>query len=127
MDFQFFHELLRIDSTSGKERDVALWLAERLPDMFPASNRPLLQVDEVGDGSLNLLLTWGTPRIVFCSHLDTVPPYIPPTFPPSRRGYSSPNRRCATPPINGPLPLMWPRVATGSEWNTPSGMRPPHK
>ena len=79
MDFQFFYELLSIDSTSGKEREVALWLAERLPAMFPASNRPLLRVDEVGDGTLNLLLTWGTPRIVFCSHLDTVPPYIPPT------------------------------------------------
>ena len=80
MDFDFFHELLSIDSTSGKERDVALWLAERLPGMFPASNRPVLRVDEVGDGTLNLLLTWGEPRIVFCSHLDTVPPYIPPTF-----------------------------------------------
>ena len=81
MDFQFFQELLNIDSTSGKERTVALWLAERLPEMFPASNRPALRVDEVGDGTLNLLLTWGEPRIVFCSHLDTVPPYIPPTFP----------------------------------------------
>ena len=81
MDFQFFHELLRIDSTSGKERKVAEWLAERLPAIFPASNRPMLQVDEVGDGSLNVLLSWGDqPRIVFCTHLDTVPPYIPPTF-----------------------------------------------
>ena len=80
MDFDFFHELLSIDSTSGKERKVAEWLAERLPDMFPASNRPLLRVDEVGDGTLNLLLIWGSPRIVFCSHLDTVPPYIPPVF-----------------------------------------------
>ena len=80
MDFDFFHELLSIDSTSGKERKVAEWLAERLPGMFPASNRPVLRVDEVGDGTLNLLLTWGEPTIVFCSHLDTVPPYIPPTF-----------------------------------------------
>ena len=80
MDFKFFSEFLSIDSTSGKERDVALWLAERLPGMFPASNRPVLRVDEVGDGTLNLLLTWGSPRIVFCSHLDTVPPYIPPLF-----------------------------------------------
>ena len=80
MDFDFFHELLRTDSTSGKERKVASWLAERLPGMFPASNRPVLRVDEVGDGTLNLLLTWGEPKIVFCSHLDTVPPYIPPTL-----------------------------------------------
>ena len=81
MDFQFFQELLSIDSTSGKERKVAEWLAERLPGMFPEANRPALRVEEVGDGTLNLLLTWGTPRIVFCSHLDTVPPYILPTFP----------------------------------------------
>ena len=81
MDFQFFNELLSIDSTSGKERKVAEWLAERLPALFPETNRPVLRVDEVGDGTLNLLLTWGTPRIVFCSHLDTVPPYIPPRFP----------------------------------------------
>ena len=81
MDFQFFKELLSIDSTSGKERKVAEWLAGRLPGIFPAANQPALRVDEVGDGTLNLLLTWGTPRIVFCSHLDTVPPYIPPIFP----------------------------------------------
>ena len=81
MDWGFFQELLSIDSTSGKERKVAEWLAERMPGMFPAANRPVLRAEEVGDGTLNLLLTWGTPRIVFCSHLDTVPPYIPPTFP----------------------------------------------
>ena len=80
MDFTFFQEFLSIDSTSGKERKVAEWLAERLPGMFPAANRPALRAEEVGDGTLNLLLTWGTPRIVFCSHLDTVPPYIEPSF-----------------------------------------------
>ncbi|MBQ6763183.1 MAG: hypothetical protein IJP49_10580, partial [Bacteroidales bacterium] len=81
MDYPFFQELLSIDSTSGKERKVAEWLAERLPGMFPEANRLVLRADEVGDGTLNLLLTWGSPRIVFCSHLDTVPPYIKPEFP----------------------------------------------
>ena len=80
MDLTFFQELLNIDSTSGKERKVAEWLAERLPGLFPAANRPELRAEEVGDGTLNLLLTWGSPRIVFCSHLDTVPPYIEPSF-----------------------------------------------
>ena len=80
MDWGFFQEFLSIESTSGKERKVAEWLAERLPGMFPAANRPELRAEEVGDGTLNLLLTWGAPRIVFCSHLDTVPPYIPPTL-----------------------------------------------
>ena len=80
MDWGFFQEFLSIESTSGKERKEAEWLAERLPGMFPAANRPELRAEEVGDGTLNLLLTWGAPRIVFCSHLDTVPPYISPTF-----------------------------------------------
>jgi acetylornithine deacetylase len=80
MDYRFFYELLSIDSTSGKERAVAEWLTERLPALFPEANRPVLQIDEVGDGTLNLLLTWGKPKIVFCSHLDTVPPNIPPSM-----------------------------------------------
>ena len=55
-------------------------LTERLPGLFPEANRPVLRVDEVGDGTLNLLLTWGTPKLVFCTHMDTVPPYLEPTF-----------------------------------------------
>ena len=86
MDFGFFQELLSIDSTSGKERKAAEWLAERLPGMFPAANLPALRVDEVGDGTLNLLLTWGKPKIVFCTHIDTVPPYISPTVIPGSTG-----------------------------------------
>ncbi|MBR1960551.1 MAG: M20/M25/M40 family metallo-hydrolase, partial [Bacteroidales bacterium] len=37
-----------------------------------------VDVFEVGDGTRNILVSWGTPKVVFCSHLDTVPPYIPP-------------------------------------------------
>ena len=81
MDFGFFQDLLGFDSTSGKEREVAEWLAGRLPGMFPAENRPVLRTEEVGDGTLNLLLTWGTPKLVYCTHMDTVPPYIAPEFP----------------------------------------------
>ena len=58
MDWGFFQDFLSIDSTSGKERKVAEWLAVRLPGMFPAANRPELRAEEVGDGTLNLLLTW---------------------------------------------------------------------
>ena len=68
-----FKEILSIDSTSGKERDMALWLHDHL-------EAPEKELQEVGDGTLNLLLRWGTPRVVFCTHMDTVPPYIPPVF-----------------------------------------------
>jgi len=71
MNWQLFHQLLSIDSTSGKERKVADWLLANL-------EAPQKQAMEVGDGTLNLLLSWGTPQVVFCTHMDTVPPYIPP-------------------------------------------------
>ena len=68
-----FEEVLKIDSTSGRERALAEFLMERL-------EAPVMEAFEVGDGTLNLLLQWGKPKVVFCSHLDTVPPYIPPVF-----------------------------------------------
>lgn len=76
-----FKEILSIDSTSGKEREMALWLHEHL-------EAPEKELMEVGDGTLNLFLRWGSPKVVFCSHMDTVPPYIPPTFEmPGRAGH----------------------------------------
>ena len=68
-----FREILSIDSTSGKERELALFLFDKL-------EAPAKESWEVGDGTLNLLFSWGTPEVVFCSHMDTVPPYIPPVF-----------------------------------------------
>lgn len=73
MNWEGFKELLSFDSTSGKEREVAEWLLKQL-------EAPSKEAMEVGDGTLNLLLSWGTPRVVFCTHMDTVPPYIPPVF-----------------------------------------------
>ena len=73
MILELFKDILSIDSTSGKVRDMALWLNDHL-------DAPSKQLMEVGDGTLNLLLTWGEPRVVFCTHMDTVPPYIPPSF-----------------------------------------------
>ena len=74
MNWTFFKELLCIDSTSGKEREVAQWLLTQL-------EAPVVEPMEVGDGTLNLFLKWGTPKVVFCTHMDTVPPYIEPGFP----------------------------------------------
>ena len=69
-----FRQILSMDSTSGHERGLGRWLAEHL-------NAPYVEVFEVGDDTLNVFLRWSeSPRVVFCSHMDTVPPYIPPTF-----------------------------------------------
>ena len=73
MDLELFHKLLSFDSTSGQERAVAEWLFETI-------EAPKKERFEVGDGTLNLLFSWGEPKLVFCTHMDTVPPYIPPTF-----------------------------------------------
>ena len=71
-DKELFRSILSQDSTSGKERELGLWLYEHL-------EAPEKELMEVGDGTLNLFLRWGTPRVVFCTHMDTVPPYIAPT------------------------------------------------
>lgn len=73
MDLELFRQMLEFDSTSGQERAFAEFLLERL-------DAPAKQSFEVGDGSLNLLFSWGEPKTVFCSHMDTVPPYIAPEF-----------------------------------------------
>lgn len=73
MDTELFLEMLDKDSTSGMEAGFADFLAGRL-------QTPSCRVEtyEVGDGTRNLLFSWGKPQVVFCTHLDTVPPYIPP-------------------------------------------------
>ena len=73
MDTGLFLEMLDIDSTSGKEAGFADFLAERL--LTPACK---VEEYEVGDGTKNLFFSWGEPKVVFCTHLDTVPPYISP-------------------------------------------------
>lgn len=73
MDCSLLEKMMEIDSTSGKERELALMLHDCL-------QAPKKELFEVGDGSLNLLLSWGTPKVVFCSHMDTVPPYIAPVI-----------------------------------------------
>ena len=71
---ELFRQILSFDSTSGRERELGEWLAKHL-------EAPSVETFEVGDGTLDVLLRWGDePRVVFCSHMDTVPPYIPPTF-----------------------------------------------
>ena len=74
MDTELFLQMLNIDSTSGKEREFADFLTSK----FESPGRHI-QVFEVGDGTRNILVSWGDPKVVFCSHLDTVPPYISPS------------------------------------------------
>ena len=84
MDTSLFLQMLQIDSTSGREGEFADFLVERLAtsacrvEKFPVES---MTVDclEGCPRPYNILFSWGTPKVVFCSHLDTVPPYIAPT------------------------------------------------
>ena len=75
MDLEFFHKILSVDSTSGREEELADILSVEL-----AAPGRKIDVFEVGDGTRNVLVSWGTPKVIFCTHLDTVPPYMPPVF-----------------------------------------------
>jgi acetylornithine deacetylase len=83
MDIELFLQILNIESTSGSEGCLAQFVAERFAtdkckvtlydvdcECSPNNTHPIR----------NVLLSWGDPQIVFCTHLDTVPPYIAPTL-----------------------------------------------
>ena len=75
MDIQLFLDMLEIDSTTGKEGEFAQWIATR----FSAPGRHVETFKVDSDGALNVLVTWGNdPKVILCTHLDTVPPYISP-------------------------------------------------
>ena len=83
MDIRLFTDMLSIDSTSGRERGLADFLAER----FLTEHNKVEKFDveamasDVPEGCglpQNILFSWGQPKVLFCSHLDTVPPYLPP-------------------------------------------------
>ena len=85
MDIRLYTQMLEIDSTSGRERNLSDFLAEKLLTGADRVERFDVEsmADDVPEGCgvpQNLLFSWGNPRVVFCTHLDTVPPYIPPTF-----------------------------------------------
>jgi len=70
----FLQDILRFDSTSGSENELARYI---FSNYKPEGTESELQ--ETGYGRLNVLFKTGEPKVVFCSHLDTVPPYIAPT------------------------------------------------
>ena len=90
MNLEFFRRMLEMESTSGTEREFAEFLWENVRANFRERY-------EVGDGTLNLLFKWGEgePQICLCSHMDTVPPYISPTFRDIKAGDRLPDGKIA--------------------------------
>ncbi len=65
-------EIVDIDSTTGREGEVARVLAERLRALgYRVIEQPLK------DGRANVVATRESPIVVFSTHLDCVPPFFP--------------------------------------------------
>ena len=90
MNTDLFIEMLQIDSTSGRERELADFLADRLLtskcrlERFDVESMRSDATEGCGCPQ-NLMFLWGEPRVLFCTHLDTVPPYIHPHVIPSEQ------------------------------------------
>ena len=88
MNWSLFERILSIPSVSGTEREFAEFLEAEIPALASGMNgaiRCRARRFEVGDGTLNLLFSWGCgenemPEVCLCTHLDTVPPFLPPKF-----------------------------------------------
>ncbi len=70
---QWTLQLCQLDSTTGHEaRMIPL-----LTGLFHTLGARI-QWQSVEGGRCNLVATWGEPKLLFTTHLDTVPPYLPP-------------------------------------------------
>ncbi len=70
---QWLLRLCAVDSTSGREDAL-------LPELRTLLSELGAEVHEhrVARGRTNVLALWGRPRVLFSTHLDTVPPFVPP-------------------------------------------------
>ena len=68
----FARELIDIDSTSGSEQAAGRWLASQLRDHgYQVVEQP------VNNGRFNVFATLDPPAVVFSTHFECVPPFIP--------------------------------------------------
>lgn len=68
----FARALIDIDSTTGREQEVAAFISRTLRDLgWHVDEQPL------GDGRFNVIARVGEPRVVLSTHFDCVPPFFP--------------------------------------------------
>lgn len=65
--------LCRADTTTGREDHGLPALRSLLRELGAT-----IELQQVEPDRHNVLATWGTPRLLFSTHLDTVPPFLPP-------------------------------------------------
>jgi acetylornithine deacetylase len=70
--FELTQTLINLESVTGHEREVGLFVREILEqDGFEVSTQ------RVDDERFNVIALLGNPRVIFSTHLDTVPPFFP--------------------------------------------------
>ena len=73
--FELTKSLMSIPSTSGEEETVGFFLRDHLESLGWT-----VELQPVSENQNNVIATLNdTPRVWFSTHMDTVPPYIPPT------------------------------------------------
>ena len=73
--------LCAVDTTTGREDDGLPVLQQLLEELGAR-----VELQRVVAGRHNVLARWGEPRVLFSTHLDTVPPYLPPRIEPGADG-----------------------------------------
>ncbi len=71
--YKFLLNLMTIDSTTGSEHRLADYLVKNFKPVGAT-----IKIQRTARKQKNIFFKWGKPKIVFCTHLDTVAPYIPP-------------------------------------------------
>ncbi len=74
--FQLTRALIDIDSVNPNETAIGDWLFEHLRPLADKYGGKI-EKQEVEPGRNNVWAWWGTPEVVFSTHMDTVPPFIP--------------------------------------------------
>src|SRR6476620_11808988 len=73
--FELAKELMSVPSTSGDEEAIGLWLRDHLRSL--GWN---VELQAVSENQNNVIATLNdNPRVWLSTHMDTVPPFIPPT------------------------------------------------
>ena len=74
--FELTRALIDIDSVTPNEEEIGSYLFDYLrplADRYDGS----IEKQEVEPGRNNVWIHWGAPQVVFSTHMDTVPPFIP--------------------------------------------------
>ena len=70
--FTLTRNLIDIESITGNEKRMAVFLGDRLQTMGAE-----VSLEEAGPDRPNVVACWGKPDVVLSTHLDTVPPFFP--------------------------------------------------